>query len=306
MTRSPNAMPRTTGRRRAVALALTVAAVGAGAAALPTGALASSGHPNADSRLVGTWVNANSASRNVKQIVIAPSRDAGGITVDMFGSCSPTLCEWGRAPAIVYGPNVSSTTGKSFQVDINQGFARRVDFGKLTVSATGAEKLTVREHNMYTDGSGRHDWVATETFVPAGSAATSSDATTATDYPAGLQVAPNPALTGTWNNVNPGTNSITHLVISNAADGSLLVHQFGKCSPSDCDNGTVGAISYGKDISSTTGNSFLAPYTFGFADMQLVATYSPSTHILTVVEYTQFLDASGRSNYTVTERFAQS
>jgi hypothetical protein len=300
MTRSRLAIPRMT--RRSTAVALAVSALGA--AVLPaSSALASPTPPNADARLVGTWVNTNAATRNVKQIVIAPSRSAGGVTVDMFGACSPSLCEWGRAPATIYGSSVSAVTGTAFQVDINQGFARRVDFGQLKAAATGALKLTVREHNMYTDGSGRHDWVQTETFVPAGAAATSLDATPASDYPAGLQVAPNAALTGTWKNVNAATNSIPQLIVSTDASGALLVHEFGACSPSMCDNGTVGAISYGKDTTSTTGNAFLAPYTFGFKNQQLVATYQPAIGVLTVSEYSEFLDGSGRSNYVKTEKF---
>jgi hypothetical protein len=291
-----------TGRRRLAALALTVAAVG-GVAAAPSGALASATPPNADGRLIGTWVNTNGSSPSVKQIVIAPSRSAGGITVDMFGSCTPSLCEWGRAPATVYGPNVSATIGKSFQIDIDQGFARRVDYGILKFSPAGAPTLYVREHNMYTDSSGRHDWVATETFVPGEAAGTSVDATPASDFPAGLQVTPNPALVGTWKNVNASTNSIRRLIVGTASDGSLLVHEFGACSPTSCDNGTVAAISYGKNISSSTGSAFLAPYEFGFARQQLVASYSPATGQLQVTEYTEFQDGSGRSNYRHTEQF---
>src|SRR5690242_12904790 len=146
MIGSQPAISRMTGRRRIAALALTVAAIGAGAAA--PGALASATPPNADPHLVGTWVNTNSATPNLKQIVISPSRSVGGISVDMFGACVPSLCEWGRAAATIYGPNVSATTGQSFQVNLNQGFARRVDFGQLQVSPTGALTLTVREHNM--------------------------------------------------------------------------------------------------------------------------------------------------------------
>src|SRR4051812_43665215 len=94
-------------------------AVGVAAAATVTtlgtvAAEASPVPPVANASLPGTWVNTNSATRSVKQVVITRG-DGGRISVDAFGSCSPSLCEWGLVPALVYGPTVSSTTGNDFQ-----------------------------------------------------------------------------------------------------------------------------------------------------------------------------------------------
>ena len=58
--------------------------------------------------------------------------------------------------------------------------------------------------------------------------------------------------------------------------------------------------------SARTGATLLAPYVFWFKNEQLVITYSRSitgVQRLTVAEYNEFTDHSGRSNYTMTETF---
>src|SRR5205814_2276785 len=72
--------------------------------------------PKAASIMFGTWVNTNPSSNSVKQVVVTPT-EIGNVTVDAFGACSPTYCEWGKVPAIVYGPSVSATSGAAFQTN---------------------------------------------------------------------------------------------------------------------------------------------------------------------------------------------
>jgi hypothetical protein len=47
-----------------------------------------------------------------------------------------------------------------------------------------------------------------------------------------------PPLAGKWINVDANTNSIARLEVKEQADG-WVIHAWGKCSPTDCDWGTV-------------------------------------------------------------------
>ena len=84
-----------TKRLLGVTLAASAAVTALGGAA----AHASPVPPVADIALPGTWVNTNVATRSVKQVVITRG-EGGRINVDAFGSCSPSLCEWGLVPAL--------------------------------------------------------------------------------------------------------------------------------------------------------------------------------------------------------------
>src|SRR5260370_11060121 len=80
--------------------------------------------PPPSAALAGTWVNTNHATRNVVDVVVATSRR--GVTVDGFGACTPTPCEFGKIAGTVFGPNVSATIGTSFAAQWNFGFKRAV------------------------------------------------------------------------------------------------------------------------------------------------------------------------------------
>jgi hypothetical protein len=263
-------------------------------------------HPKADPALVATWKNLNGTSPNISKIVIQSTGTTGGITVDAFGNCNPSFCEWGRAPATIYGTTVASTRGRQFQVNIDQGFARKVLFGKLTTSPSTGPRLTVSEFAAFTDGSGRKNYAIKEVFATTDPGTTTTDATPVSDYPSGDPPLPVAGMVGTWTNTNAATHSIVELDISAAGDGSLLVHELGACSPSPCENGTVGAISYGSSTVAAHGAKFIAPYDFGFARQQLAASFNAHTGRLTVMEYFEFTDGSGRSNFELTETFVQS
>ncbi len=266
--------------------------------------------PNPDSRLVGTWVNTNAATRSLKQITIV--RDGSGqIMVDGFGACTPSLCEWGLVPATSYGASVSSRTGAHFQT--NQRFlagttewSRTAMFGKLTSTSAGL-RLSVRQLTVFTDGSGRRNFTVSETFVPGEGQAPTVKGHPAVDYPQGLPPAPVSGMFGTWKNTS-ASPALDSLKVSPGAGGAPLVQAFGACSPTPCDMGTVTGITYGPSISSTTGRTVLAPYSFGFKNQQLVISYSrgrDGSESITVAHYSEFTDGSGRSNYTRREKFVR-
>jgi hypothetical protein len=297
-------------RRTAILLAAATLVVGLVAAAPPQHVTARSGGrtaattpPTANPRLLGTWLNSDPATGNVKQLVIAAD-GAGGIVVDAFGACTPTLCEWGRAPAVVYGGNVSSTRGSRFQVNIDHGFARSVLLGRLGKSGAGPV-LRLTGYTAFTDGSGRRNYSWTDEYTRTAPATTSVDATPTVDYPMGFEPTPADGIVGTWVNTNPNTPAVVMLEITASVTGSLLVHEFGACSPSPCDNGIVPGVVYGASVSSTTGDRFIAAYEPGFKRHQLFATFRPKNGTLVVSEFSEFIDGSGRSNYEMTETFVQ-
>ena len=56
-------------------------------------------------------------------------------------------------------------------------------------------------------------------------------------------------LAGKWKNVDSSTNGITTLEIQ-VHGNKVTIHAWGKCSPTDCDWGTVDATAYAPDVSS--------------------------------------------------------
>lgn len=261
--------------------------------------------PKAASIMFGTWVNTNPSSNSVKQVVVSPT-EIGNVTVDAFGACSPTYCEWGKVPAIVYGPSVSATSGAAFQT--NQRFitgstewSRTTLLGQVVRTDAGP-RLQLREMTIFEDGSGRKNYSRDEVFKLGKGQAPALIGHSVNTYRLGQRPLLNAAAFGNW--VNPAaTGSLAKLTIGGTS-AAPVVHGYGQCSPTPCDWGTVRSTTYGTSISSTVGNNSLAAYAFGFKKTQLAITFHRSAtgrQLLTVRSYNEFTDASGRSNYVKTE-----
>lgn len=279
-------------------------------AALTAGLVAPAAHatpvpPNASSALLGTWVNTNPSSNSVKQVVISPSR-LGNVIVDAFGACSPSFCEWGKVPAIVYGANVSSSTGATFQT--NQKFlsgasewSRTTLLGRVVKTRDGL-RLKLRELTVFEDGSGRKNYEVDETFKLGEGQSPAITGNSVPDYRLGDRPALDAGALGLW--VNPSaTGGLAKVAIGGTA-ATPVVHAFGQCSPTPCDWGKVRGITYGASISAKVGTNVLAPYKFSFKNAQLAITYHhpvKGADTLTVTSYNEFTDSSGRSNYAKTE-----
>jgi len=284
----------------AVVTAVTALAAPASASPVP---------PVASSALVGTWVNTNAATNSVKQIVIQAAK-GGSVLVDAFGKCSPTLCEWGRVPAIVYGSSVTSTAGTSFQS--NQRFlsgtkewSRTELFGTVTRTSAGL-RLTVREFTAFSDSTSRRNYTVTEVFALGRSAVVTKSGSPVTTYVLGHRPVLNAGALGTW--VPSGASSNLAKVVIGGTTAAPLVHAYGSCSPTPCDWGTVRGITYGATISTVRGTSGIAPYTFSFKKTQLLLKYTISSNdveTLTVVAYNEFTDGSGRANYVVIQKLVR-
>ena len=296
-------------RTKILTRALGLAAIAAAVLGSATAAQASPVPPKASAALSGTWVNVNTASRSVKQIVVAPTRD-GAVSVDAFGSCSPTLCEWGRVPAIVYGTSVSSTTGATFQshqrfLSGTTEWSRTSLVGHVYRTSAGL-RLSLRELTVFEDGSGRKNYAVTEIFQRGEGQKVTINGHNAAAYPHGAPPAMVAAMLGTWTNVAP-SGGLVKVRISNTT-ANPVVTAFGQCSPTPCNWGGSKAITYGASISSTRGGMVLAPYNFGFKRSQLLIRYTVSSakvERLTVSTYNEFTDGSGRSNYVKTESFVR-
>jgi hypothetical protein len=286
-----------------------LAAMAAVAVGFASAAQASPVPPKASTTLLGTWVNTNPNSGSVKQIVVSPTR-VGNVTVDAFGSCHPSLCEWGVVPANVYGATVSSPTGATFQS--NQRFltgdkewSRTTLLGNVVRTKAGS-RLTLRELTVFEDGSGRKNYNVTETFKLGKGLKPTHLGNSVASYVRGTPPALISGALGNWKNVSPSGGLVGVTITGSAANP--IVSAFGQCSPTACAYGKVRGITYGPTISATRGATVLAPYTFSFKKAQLVITYSvgsDETERLTISEYNEFTDGSGRSNYMKKESFVR-
>ena len=281
----------------------TLAALTAGLAT--PAAQASPVPPKASSALLGTWVNVNPSSNSVKQVVVSPTR-LGNVVVDAFGACSPSYCEWGKVPAIVYGTSVSSTAGAIFQT--NQQFlsagtewSRTTLLGEVVKTRVGL-RLKLRELTVFEDGSGRKNYEVDETFMLGDGTAPTTAGHSVASYRLGDRPALDAGALGSW--VNPAaTGGLAKVVIGGTA-AAPVVHAYGQCSPTPCDWGRVRGVTYGDGISSSVGEKVLAPFKFGFKKAQLAITFHhpvKGADTLTVTSYNEFTDGSGRSNYAKTE-----
>jgi hypothetical protein len=102
----------------------------------------------ASSPLVGTWSNCDKATRGIVKIVIASS--GLGISVHAFGACTPTPCDMGTVPGVIYADNVSSTPAVAFTARYSFNFKETIVVGRLDSGC-----LVVETFDSFKDGSGR-------------------------------------------------------------------------------------------------------------------------------------------------------
>jgi hypothetical protein len=110
------------------------------------------------------------------------------------------------------------------------------------------------------------------------------------------------ALTGVWNNTNPGTGGIVRVVIRQTASG-LFVQPFGACSPTPCDHGVLAARTFSPGVGSANGSGFNANKNFGFKSTAYNGILQG--RYLSLLTQNTFASTDGRFNYTSLESFVR-
>jgi len=112
-------------------------------------------------QFAGRWVNADSATRGVTTLEITVSDSDA--TVQAWGSCVPTDCDWGAVQAVAYAPDVSSdiaSTALALTAGFDPGFAET-----LMVIRPDGDQLSVQTFTRFKDSSGRSNYAAEYSFV---------------------------------------------------------------------------------------------------------------------------------------------
>jgi hypothetical protein len=135
---------------------ITPTRTGTAAAGYPRGASVSPAFA-----LLGTWVNTAPGGGNIRRIILSPG-PGGTLRVRAFGNCVPTACAWGKVTGITFGTSISSHTGRVFLAPYKFGFANKLVDGSVNAFGT---RLTVYTYTEFTDGSGRSNYVSTDTFA---------------------------------------------------------------------------------------------------------------------------------------------
>lgn len=120
--------------------------------------LASSAHA-ATSDFVGTWTNTNPATRGITRLVFTPNGD-GTLNVQVFGKCSPTDCDWGKASVLTYGANVSDADHWMGSAVYAKGFSNTM----LVMNLFPNRSLSVQSLTQFVDKSGRQNYASREVF----------------------------------------------------------------------------------------------------------------------------------------------
>jgi hypothetical protein len=105
--------------------------------------------------LIGTWNNTNHATNDIVKIIIAAA--GGGISVQVFGACSPSACAWGSAPAIPVAGSVTSSPAVGFSAHYTFSFAQVLVVGHLQ-----GQHLELETFTEFTDNSGRSNLYTTD------------------------------------------------------------------------------------------------------------------------------------------------
>jgi hypothetical protein len=110
--------------------------------------------------LVGTWVNVNSATRDIVKVVL--TNNSGALRVHAYGACSPTPCDWGQVTGQAYAASVSGGEAVAFTANYAFGFKNTILGGHLD-----GPHLIVDDFNVFDDGSGRSPYFTQGTFKKA-------------------------------------------------------------------------------------------------------------------------------------------
>ena len=101
--------------------------------------------------LVGTWSACNKKTRDIVRVVITAS--GSSLSVQLFGACTPTPCDWGVVHGTAYAADVSSADAIAFTEQYKFAFKTAIVTGLLDQGS-----LILETYNTFTDGSGRSNY----------------------------------------------------------------------------------------------------------------------------------------------------
>jgi hypothetical protein len=241
-------------------------------------------HRDLMAALVGTWTNPDVDTRGLTEIEI--TSDRAGYHVQAWGQCHPVDCDWGEVDLDVLGTAVTDNSAQYAIGSWDHGFKDTI----LTIDINDDE-LIADFYNVFKDGSGRSNYHQRYELTEAGDMI---DVAGPGDDRLGE------ILIGGWVNSDEDTRGTTKLGISKSG-GSLDVHGWGSCTPTDCDWGSVPMHVVGTSVSDDFPEYSAATWDFGFKTT-FIATRVDGADLV-VDSYHVFHDGSNRSNYHREERF---
>jgi len=109
---------------------------------------------------VGCWISTNRSTQGIAKLVVRS--DGGGLRVQAFGACTPSLREWGEVDAAVFADGTTSTAGHAFRAFYDLGFKETILQAKVKKGV-----LVVANFNRFKDGSRRANYFSREFFYRA-------------------------------------------------------------------------------------------------------------------------------------------
>jgi len=113
-------------------------------------------------QFLGTWQNVNNNDSGAIRLNIA--QQGNGVTVQVWGNCTPTDCDWGHVPATLYGGSVSSPLPQQTSViraQYIQSFAQR----QVVIHPAPNNQLRVEVLTQFVDGSNRSNYADSDLFA---------------------------------------------------------------------------------------------------------------------------------------------
>jgi hypothetical protein len=101
--------------------------------------------------LTGRWNNCDKDTRGLVRLVLGAKGST--LTVQGFGACVPSPCDWGVVAGTAYGESVSATEAIAFSAFYDFSFKETIVTGHLDGGT-----LIVETYDKFKDGSGRANY----------------------------------------------------------------------------------------------------------------------------------------------------
>ncbi len=117
------------------------------------------------SQFAGVWINSDPNTSGITRIIISVAGDQ--VTVQAFGKCTPTDCDFGPSTAYAYANSVSANLATAAQA-ITAQFTLSFKVTTLTINLGRNNTLQVQSFDRFTDSSNRTAYTQSYTFVRGG------------------------------------------------------------------------------------------------------------------------------------------